>query len=180
MVPIFDSMVCGLAYRKHVEWRSFVGKNRVAKSRIRKKTQTQIEFGKRLRSKRQELNFTQELLAEKAGLTDSYIGSVERGERNVSLGNILALAQALMISPKELIPDSCQQKKMQAKVEFGKRLKNKRQERGFTQEALAEKADLDSIYIEFFERGEGNISFENIITLALALKVSPKDLIPEI
>lgn len=151
----------------------------MTKPRIRKKTEIQIEFGKRLKIKRQELALTQELLAEKANLTHSYIGSVERGERNISLGNIMALAQALMISPKELIPDPCHQNKTRAQVEFGKRLKNKRQEKGLTQEALAKKIGLDPIYIELFEQGEGAISFNNIIALATALKIAPKELIPE-
>ena len=76
----------------------------MSQSRIRKKTEIQVEFGKHLKNKRQELHLTQEELAEKAGLDVTYVGSIERGERNVSLGNIIALAQALMISPNELIP----------------------------------------------------------------------------
>ena len=151
----------------------------MSKPRIRKKTQIQIEFGKRLKHKRRELGLTQEELAEKADLDPTYVSSIERGERNVSLGNIDALAQALMISPKELIPDAVHQKKAQTRIEFGKRLKNIRQQRELTQEELAEKADLDASYIGFLERGERDISFENIITLARVLKVPLKELIPE-
>ena len=143
---------------------------------IRKKTQIQVEFGKRLKNKRQELGLTQEELAEKADLDATYVGSIERGERNVSLGNIIALAHALMISPNELIPGEHHRKKEQTKVAFGKCLKSKREERGLTQEELAEKAGLNSIFIECCERGEGTISFENIIALAQALRILPKDL----
>jgi transcriptional regulator with XRE-family HTH domain len=147
--------------------------------RIRKKTQVQIEFGKRLKTKRQELGFTQEQLAEKAGLTHSYLGSIERGERNVSLGNIVALAKALMISPQELIPNLEQQNQVQAKIELGKHLKSKRLERGWTQQELALKAKLTVRDIELFERGEGIMSFDALVVLAKALKISLKGLIPE-
>lgn len=54
-----------------------------------------VEFGARLRAARRENGWTQERLAEAAGLHFTYVSSVERGERNVSLRNILRLADAL-------------------------------------------------------------------------------------
>lgn len=71
-------------------------------------------------------------------------------------------------------------KKTQVRIEFGKRLRCKRQEQGFTLEALAEKADLDPTSVAFIEQGEGNISLENIITLAQVLKMPLKELMPDI
>jgi len=44
-------------------------------------------------------------LAEQAGLHRTYIGSVERGERNISLVNILVLAEALDVDAGELVTD---------------------------------------------------------------------------
>jgi len=44
-------------------------------------------------------------LAEEAGLHRTYIGSVERGERNISLVNILVLAEALDVDAGELVTD---------------------------------------------------------------------------
>lgn len=78
----------------------------MSKPRIRKKTQIQIEFGKRLKHKRKELGLTQEELAEKADLDASYIGFLERGERDISFENIMALTQVLKIPLKELIPEA--------------------------------------------------------------------------
>jgi transcriptional regulator with XRE-family HTH domain len=147
--------------------------------RIRKKTQVQMEFGKRLKAKRQEMGLTQEQLAEKASLTYSYLGSIERGERNVSLGNIVALAQALMVSPKDLIPNLEQQDRMKEKIELGKKLKSKRVERGLTHQELALKTNLEALDIQLFERGEGVLNFDTLVALAKALKISLKDLVPE-
>lgn len=53
------------------------------------------EFGRRVRIARDALGWTQEDLAEEAGLDDSYVGGVERGERNIGLLNVNKLAVAL-------------------------------------------------------------------------------------
>ena len=59
-------------------------------------------FGDRLRTLRKERELSQEALADLAGLDRSYVGGVERGERNVSLINIKKFADALGISIAEL------------------------------------------------------------------------------
>ena len=59
-------------------------------------------FGQRIRDIRVKKGFSQEGLAEMCDLDRSYIGSVERGERNISLLNIHKIAGALGISVKEL------------------------------------------------------------------------------
>ena len=48
------------------------------------------------------MGLTQEALAERAGLHWTYVGSVERGERNVSIDNICRLAWALGVDVEEL------------------------------------------------------------------------------
>lgn len=58
-------------------------------------------FGDQLRSKRVKKGLSQEKLAQLAGLHRTYIGAVERAERNVSLKNIERLARALGIDIKE-------------------------------------------------------------------------------
>ena len=60
------------------------------------------EFGRRLRELRMARGLSQEALADRAGLHRTYLGSVERGERNVALENIHALAAALQVPIKQL------------------------------------------------------------------------------
>ncbi len=83
----------------------FRGKNMIKESHNRKKTVARKAFGLRVRMRRHELEITQEELAEKADLHPTYVGSVERGERNIALENIIALAHALNCSPKDFMPD---------------------------------------------------------------------------
>jgi len=61
------------------------------------------DFGERVRTLRQPLGLSQEGLAERAGLHRTYVGSIERGERNVSLENIHVLAEALGVSAGDLL-----------------------------------------------------------------------------
>jgi transcriptional regulator with XRE-family HTH domain len=64
------------------------------------------EFGHRIRFLRKRQGFSQEELAARSGLHRTYIGGIERGERNVALLNILKIAQALNVSPIELFQET--------------------------------------------------------------------------
>jgi transcriptional regulator with XRE-family HTH domain len=63
------------------------------------------KFGQRVRDERLRAELSQERLAELAGLHRTYIGSVERGERNLAVGNCYALADALDVPLTTLLPD---------------------------------------------------------------------------
>ena len=59
-------------------------------------------FGKKIRTIRLEQKLSQEELAYKAGLHRTYIGMIERGEKNISLLNIEKVAKALGVKIQEL------------------------------------------------------------------------------
>ncbi|MBB55600.1 MAG: transcriptional regulator [Rhodospirillaceae bacterium] len=59
-------------------------------------------FGEHLRTLRTQQGMTQESLADKAKLHPTYIGGIERGERNIGIDNIFKIAEALGISPADL------------------------------------------------------------------------------
>jgi transcriptional regulator with XRE-family HTH domain len=62
-----------------------------------------ILFGRHLASLRRQRGWSQESLALESGLARSYLGGVERGQRNIALVNICRLAQALGLPPSELL-----------------------------------------------------------------------------
>lgn len=68
-----------------------------------RKTPLQVAFGKLLKAKRQELGHSQEKLADLAGLHFTYVSSVERGERNISLENMAKIAEALGCNIRDLV-----------------------------------------------------------------------------
>ena len=61
------------------------------------------KFGDKVRDFRKKLGLSQEELAERAGLHRTYIGMIERAEKNITLINIEKIAIALKVNIKELI-----------------------------------------------------------------------------
>ncbi|WAC90212.1 helix-turn-helix domain-containing protein [Mycobacterium sp. Aquia_213] len=61
------------------------------------------EFGRRVVARRHQLGLSQEKAAEAIGLHWSYLGQVERGRRNLTLHNILKIAEGLGIDAGELV-----------------------------------------------------------------------------
>ena len=60
-------------------------------------------FGERVRELRADAEFSQEAFAEECGLDRTYMGGVERGERNLGLRNVEKIAEALGVSIAELM-----------------------------------------------------------------------------
>ncbi len=59
--------------------------------------------GEAIRSHRKRAGFTQEELAEKADLHHNFIGEVERGNMEISLGSMLKIAKALNVRVRDLV-----------------------------------------------------------------------------
>ena len=69
----------------------------------RREAQIQKQFGERVREIRKQKKLSQEALALACDLDRTYIGGVERGERNISLINIYKIAAALGVPAKDLL-----------------------------------------------------------------------------
>lgn len=62
-----------------------------------------VAFGTAMRRRRAELGLSQEELGNRCGLHRTYISGIERGERNPSLTNVLAVAEGLELSASALL-----------------------------------------------------------------------------
>lgn len=71
---------------------------------MRKKHPALIKLGKRIRELRKAKGFSQESFAYEVGLDRTYMGSVERGERNVAAINLIRIAKTLKVEVGELFP----------------------------------------------------------------------------
>ena len=63
------------------------------------------KFGQKVRSERIRLGLSQEELAARAGVHRTYIGMIERAEKNITLGNIEKISKALGLNIRELFND---------------------------------------------------------------------------
>jgi transcriptional regulator with XRE-family HTH domain len=71
----------------------------------RKPPELRAKFAARLRKLRLELGLSQEEFADRCGMHRTYIGSIERGERNVSIDNVARIAESLGVPPSRLLED---------------------------------------------------------------------------
>lgn len=60
-------------------------------------------IGENIRERRQFLNLTQNQLAQLMGVHRTYIGMVERGEKNITISSLVKIAKALQVDPKQLL-----------------------------------------------------------------------------
>jgi len=67
------------------------------------KNELLIAFGDKVRDRRNVLKLSQEQLAAKAGVHRTYIGMIERAEKNITLLNMYKVAKALEVEVKELV-----------------------------------------------------------------------------
>lgn len=64
-----------------------------------------IKFGNKVKAERQKRQLSQEQFAEKAGVHRTYIGMIERAEKNITLSNIAKIAAAFEMNIEELFKD---------------------------------------------------------------------------
>lgn len=71
---------------------------------MRRKHPALVKLGKRIRELRKNKGFSQEAFAYEVGLDRTYMGSVERGERNIAAINLIRIAKTLRVEAGELFP----------------------------------------------------------------------------
>ncbi len=69
-----------------------------------KKHPSLIKIGQRIRELRKDRGFSQEEFAAEVGLDRTYMGGIERGERNIAAINLIRIAKALKVEVGELFP----------------------------------------------------------------------------
>lgn len=65
--------------------------------------EVQKKFGNRVREERIKIGLSQEVLASRAGVHRTYVGMIERAEKNITLGNIVKIAKGLNVSVGDLM-----------------------------------------------------------------------------
>lgn len=70
---------------------------------MNKAKQIHIIIGKSIRLRRTQIQLSQESLADNCGLHRTYIGAIERGERNITVNTLSRIAEALGCSPADLL-----------------------------------------------------------------------------
>jgi len=62
-----------------------------------------IFLGRKIRNERERRNLSQEQLGKRAGVHRTYVGMVERGEKNITISNLARFAKALELQVRDLI-----------------------------------------------------------------------------
>ena len=73
-------------------------------SDMKEKHQNLVKLGNKIRELRIARGYSQEGVADAAGMGRTYMGRVERGEQNISIQNLIQIAFALNVEVSELIP----------------------------------------------------------------------------
>lgn len=122
-------------------------------------------LGNRIRSFRRERGLTLGQLAEKAGISASYLSTIERGLKKPSIPALKQISDALHVSPALLVRS--------ADEKFtGEKLRFLREGRGLTVAELAELSDLPATQIEKFENSAALPDHDQLDRLASALNLT--------
>ena len=73
---------------------------------MQEKNSNLIKLGQQIRNIREQKEFSQEAFAHEVGIDRSYMGGVERGERNISALNLIRIAKALDVEVGALFPEA--------------------------------------------------------------------------
>ena len=100
-----ESASTGLSHCPILIVRGLIDNLRLYSTLMKRDADILKQFGERVRALRKTKGFSQEAFAARCGLDRTYIGGIERGERNVALRNIAVIAGALGVSISELMDE---------------------------------------------------------------------------
>ena len=83
-----------------------------------------VKLGEKIKKERIRNRFTQEMLAEMADITSSYVGQIERGERKVTLSKLVRIANVLNVSVDYLLSDNIELTEDTLQVEIKNAMNN--------------------------------------------------------
>lgn len=149
--------------------------------------QASAAFGQRLRELRTQHGLTQEDVGRRTGLHATAIGRLERGKREPRLMSILNLARGLKVAPGRAAEHATGRRGLARRrrgvmagrselIAFGQAVRQVRELRGVSVDALASAAGIPSTDIEAIERGHGNPRATTLHALVGALGVTFADL----
>ena len=78
------------------------------------------KLGERVRKQRILCQLTQDELAKKMGISCSFVGHIERGEKKASMETVVALCNAMSVAPSVLLQDSLSDEVMRSQLAFNK------------------------------------------------------------
>jgi len=132
--------------------------------------------GEQIRTMRKEKNLSLDELAQKAGVSVSYLSEIERDYKTPSLKTVEKLRSALHISSREFVQNEEGVKEGQC-IHLGQRIKLQREEKGMLQSDLCRLTGLSLSYICEIEAGNVFPSVDALNTIASVLEVHVKSLV---
>ncbi|MEJ8859672.1 helix-turn-helix transcriptional regulator [Variovorax robiniae] len=154
-------------------------------------------LGELVRVARGQANISQERFAKQVGLGRAYVGHLERGKKNVTLGSLMAILEGLEIAPEaffrnlhlrpsvqgtdEMVKAIMRRRFPKLAVEerasysemFGAAVRHERQRRGYSQEGFANLVGLTRTYVLTLEQGRQNPSFVVVMRILEGLGLEP-------
>ncbi|MDI6871781.1 MAG: helix-turn-helix transcriptional regulator [Bacillota bacterium] len=139
-----------------------------------------MDFASAVRREREERGWTLQQLAERAGLSVSYLSEIEQGKKRPSLKVARRLSQTLGLPPTAIFtsPPPEEGGDGPGQVTLGARLRLAREARELTLEAVAQKVGISASYLSQIERDLATPSVATLRQLSEVLQVTPGQLVP--
>jgi transcriptional regulator with XRE-family HTH domain len=139
-----------------------------------------MDFAGAVRQEREERGWTLQQLAERAGLSVSYLSEIEQGKKRPSLKVARRLSRTLGLPPTVVFSGSPPEEngRPAEQVSLGARLRLAREARGLTLETVAQEVEISASYLSQIERDLTPPAVATLRRLADLLQVTPGQLLP--